>query len=281
MDVDSTRAFFSELFQASTRHLETGRVLDSFLNGVERRLPDHHLRLALSAPIAISGSARDIEPDLAGSRRIIDEPPAGRSFAVRVANRPVAVLVARGGRALTDGESALCEQAAHHLGLCLSAHAEILNASVRDPLTGLLNRRFLELEWPRCAGAAHRYGHPISLALIDLDGFRDINRQSGHTAGDDVLRRVGQAFAGATRSSDVVVRYGGDEFAVILPRASADEARMFAERLNRHMRETVGLTASIGLATWDTAAPTLDRAVREADRTLCAAKAAGGNRCAP
>ncbi len=280
MHEEPSLAFFSDLFLVSTRQLEPDRVVDGFLDGVERRLPDHELRLALSAPIAIPGPPGDIELDLAGSRRVINEPAPDPSFTVLIADRPVGTLIARGRRALTQDETRFCEQAAHYLGLSLAAHAAILNASVQDPLTGLLNRKYLEREWPRYAGAAQRYGHPISLALIDLDGFRDINKQSGHAAGDEALRRVGRVFAGAVRSSDVVVRYGGDEFAIILPHTSAEQARTCADRLNRLVHETVRLTASIGLATWEAAtpAPSLDHALHEADRRLRTAKDAGGNR---
>jgi diguanylate cyclase (GGDEF)-like protein len=158
-----------------------------------------------------------------------------------------------------------------------------------DKLTGLANRRrfdqVLEDEWRRAA----RAGTPLSLLLIDVDHFKLYNDHYGHAAGDDCLRRVGQAL-GATvhRAGDLVARYGGEEFVLLLPNSSLAEAKAVAERLMGqiraasliHARSSWGqVTVSVGGATVTPSADTgMGQAIERADEALYRAKAAGRNR---
>jgi len=109
--------------------------------------------------------------------------------------------------------------------------AEFKHLAYRDTLTGLHNRRSfderLDEEWARCG----RYGRTMSLVLIDLNDFKSINDQAGHAKGDEVLRFVGQALQETCRTCDVACRFGGDEFALLLPDTDAEGAEALMERV--------------------------------------------------
>ncbi len=151
-----------------------------------------------------------------------------------------------------------------------------------DSLTGLLNGHgFYE-----AAGAevlrARRYRHPLTLAYVDLDGFKTINDRFGHAGGDAALVRVAEVIRSVTRRNDIVGRLGGDEFALLLPesdRVAAEPAlRKVLDRLGRiTVADGMGVTASIGSVSF--AEPPLEIAVllREADAVMYAVKAAGKN----
>src|SRR5205823_12803347 len=128
---------------------------------------------------------------------------------------------------------------------------------VSDPLTGLHNRRYLMDRLLQEMTRSDRHGEPLALAMIDLDALKPINDQFGHVLGDKVLRAVGSAISKSVRVSDIAARYGGDEFAVILPQTPAEGAMRVCERLLRNISEivlqdetgkTFRITASLGLA---------------------------------
>ncbi len=155
-----------------------------------------------------------------------------------------------------------------------------------DPLTGLLNRRRLVELGERELAITGRTGQAVSAALIDVDNFKRINDQYRHAAGDTVLLAVGQAVAGQLRNTDLVGRWGGEEFAVFLPGTDAAAARISAERMRAAVEclaldagPALGLrcTVSIGVCQ---AAPgqDFDHWVDQADRAMYLAKAAGKNR---
>jgi diguanylate cyclase (GGDEF)-like protein len=117
--------------------------------------------------------------------------------------------------------------------------------ATRDWLTGLYNRRYFEETLADHIEAALRYGRELSLVLFDLDGFKQINDTEGHEAGDRVLRDFAVRLKTSARSADIVCRFGGDEFAVILPETSKANARVFAERVmqNGAPAATAGIAA--------------------------------------
>lgn len=156
----------------------------------------------------------------------------------------------------------------------------------RDALTGLLNRRRLTELAERELAVARRTKRPVSAALIDVDDFKRINDRHGHAGGDAVLKAVGSTVAAQLRDTDLVARWGGEEFAVILPDADAAEAGCVAERLRAAVADlsvpvgpgqtqrctiSVGVSAARNDERFD---PWIDRA----DRAMYVAKAAGKNR---
>jgi len=137
-------------------------------------------------------------------------------------------------------DTQLLEQLAVKVSICLSnviAHERLKWLAVRDPLTGLLNRRIMETVLNREFKRAQRYKTPLSLAFIDMDDFKIINDRHGHDCGDALLKYVASQLVEITRDSDVVARYGGDEFVMILPGTPVQEASKLLQRLQVHFRD--------------------------------------------
>lgn len=158
----------------------------------------------------------------------------------------------------------------------------------RDPLTGIFNRRsFMDMARAQLA-RAHRFHEPLSVFVLDVDHFKRINDTFGHATGDDALRMVAAGCQAILREYDILGRLGGEEFVVVLPGATADESRVVAERVRRHLARmpieaqdgTFRLTASIGIAGLEGATDTLERAIHRADLALYRAKHLGRNRVA-
>ena len=126
------------------------------------------------------------------------------------------------------------------ISICFSnvvAHEALRDLAYKDPLTGLINRRAMERTLKVELARAKRYGTPLSLVFVDLDDFKPINDRFGHDRGDDVLGHVASVFTELSRETDVIARYAGDEFVLILPGVSLPEAGTFMERLKIKLEE--------------------------------------------
>ncbi len=143
-----------------------------------------------------------------------------------------------------------------------------------DPLTGLFNRRYLEELLGRELAWAQQHHKHLSVLLLDLDGFKAYNDTHGHLAGDRVLEHVSASLAAAARPGDTLVRYGGDEFVVVLPNTSGETARRVARDLIRAAPPEIGISAGVGCLGVDAA--TVDQLLQAADGALMRAKQAGG-----
>jgi diguanylate cyclase (GGDEF)-like protein len=140
-----------------------------------------------------------------------------------------------------------------------------------DQLTGLLNRNGFKKAATRELALASRTGNPLAVAVIDLDGFKDVNDAQGHAAGDRLLAELARAWERALRPGDILARHGGDEFVVLFPATAAEDARSALERV----RAGHGARWSAGVAAWERGEP-LGACLARADACLYAAKAAGG-----
>jgi diguanylate cyclase (GGDEF)-like protein len=158
--------------------------------------------------------------------------------------------------------------------------------SVTDDLTRLYNSRYLNQVLRRETKRASRSGRPLSLLFIDLDGFKSINDTHGHLFGSRALVEAATVIRGSARETDVVARFGGDEFALILPDTGAEGAFAVGERIRERIADhifltgeglTIRLTASVGVATLPDVAASADELVHSADAAMYQVKARGKN----
>lgn len=164
-----------------------------------------------------------------------------------------------------------------------ATNAKLKETSFKDEVTGLYNRRFFSLRLEEEISRFRRFNHPVSVVVLDLDGFKSVNDEFGHAVGDETLRDIAQILMKHSRGINVVSRYGGDEFAVLLVETSKSGARLYADRI----RQVVAtfpyshgkrVTASFGVASLpDDEASTSEELFRAADGALYAAKRAGKN----
>ena len=166
-------------------------------------------------------------------------------------------------------------------------YREAVNASVRDPLTGVNNRSSFRAVLDREVELSRRHGAPLSLIMMDVDRFKSINDEHGHLAGDMALRSIAQCMLASIRESDILFRYGGEEFCIALANTNLAGARKLAERVRRALEilvvrasgARVHVTASFGVATLS-AGEDAAGLVKKADKSLYRAKALGRNRIA-
>ncbi len=165
-------------------------------------------------------------------------------------------------------------------------HELVAEQAVRDPLTGLYNRRYLDETIGRELSEADRRHYPVSFIMIDIDRFKELNDTHGHRAGDLMLQAVGQLLQEKSRGGDIACRYGGEEFLLVMPRASAEAAteraeqwRQTVEALRVHYGSAdLSVTISAGVAEYPAHGKGGDAVISRADAALYVAKAAGRNR---
>ncbi len=156
----------------------------------------------------------------------------------------------------------------------------------RDGLTGIYNRRYLDKHIAIEFDRAKRYGEPFSFILFDLDHFKQVNDNYGHLGGDEVLRSISQRVGGMLRTTDIIGRYGGEEFAIMLPSTSLEDARILAERVRLATEETpvffqnreIKVSISMGVSEFRPDLPNHEQLIDEADQALYASKQGGRNR---
>ena len=165
-------------------------------------------------------------------------------------------------------------------------HAEVKRLAEEDPLTGLAHKGAFAEALGREVARARRHGHPLALALLDLDHFKAVNDRHGHLAGDAVLRELCAAVRPLVRAEQLFARIGGEELALLLPEVPLDKAAVFAEKVRRLVEEhdflfegtRIPVTVSIGLAALEPGDAAPDTLVARADARLYDAKHAGRNR---
>lgn len=152
-----------------------------------------------------------------------------------------------------------------------------------DPLTGALNRRsFFDLAEHEI-NRSHRYDLPFTVAYVDLDNFKNVNDNLGHRTGDEVLVTVVSTIRANIRSTDILARFGGDEFVILLPETSGEAATVFLNKMLNHLNGAVAqknwpVTFSIGAATYIQTPQSIDEAVQQADELMYSVKRGGKNR---
>ncbi len=189
-------------------------------------------------------------------------------------------------RVWADNELMLLRTVADQLTVAVNQarlFAEMEQLALTDGLTGCFNRRWFEMQFERDLQMANRVRQPLSLVILDLDNFKEINDTAGHETGDLALRLLADSVRANLREVDTAVRYGGDEFVVILPQANIQGALIVAERLRSRVEqiEVPGfgrLSASLGIATFPVHGSSRDTLIQAADRALYISKELGRNR---
>lgn len=193
----------------------------------------------------------------------------------------------------TENHLRLAASFADHVALALSnaqLYEETHRLAMEDSLTGAASRRWFFLQANQLIVQTARYKRALSLLMVDVDYFKDVNDRHGHNAGDDVLRTIAESAGAVLRSADVLARYGGEEFVVLLPETPLERAEEIGERIRQRidsctfpdlapqLREELHVTVSVGVATYDPAIDTsVDHLLTRADRALYAAKRDGRN----
>jgi diguanylate cyclase (GGDEF)-like protein len=219
------------------------------------------------------------------------------SYPIRIGGRTIGILNVTdksSGEKYDDVDLSLLEIIGPQVALALERAEwqerakEFQLMSITDPLTGLLNRRYLQERLNEEVNRSKRYDHPMSFLMIDIDDFKNYNDLNGHQAGDQALQITAHCLKMALRAADVACRYGGEEFGILLPQTPLNEASVIAERMRQRVAETDyphgqsqpvgGVTISIGISTFSNHLDTPDRIIAAADRALYNAKRKGKNR---
>jgi len=195
------------------------------------------------------------------------------------------IVGSRRPHAYGQREMALLEDLAAQIAMPIEnarLYAEIEEKARIDEITGLLNRRSLDEAMASEISRHSRYGGIFSLIILDLDSFKAFNDNYGHLAGDGLLSRIGSGIRKSIRNADRAFRYGGDEFAILLPQTPVDAASQVAERVRKQVASEVTtgqvpVTASLGLATWPADGTAASEVIAAADAALYQAKRRGGN----
>jgi diguanylate cyclase (GGDEF)-like protein len=197
----------------------------------------------------------------------------------------VLALASAKKKTFSDASASLLYRMVYHLSRLVATMDDLRHLTLHDPLTGLYSRTYLETVLERAWLISQMHGHPLSMVLIDIDGFREINEGYGYPVGDKVLREFARVVEYTADVSDTVARWGGDEIAVILPFSDAQGAVAFAERLMNSLRvstfsktvEALGATVSIGLASRQASAEgSCTDLLNQAAEALMEARKAGG-----
>ncbi|MDD5464728.1 MAG: diguanylate cyclase [Candidatus Omnitrophica bacterium] len=154
----------------------------------------------------------------------------------------------------------------------------LVDLAVRDGLTGLFNRRYFNELINVEVNRVKRFPTALSLLMLDIDNFKNYNDTQGHQAGDELLKSAAKVFKNSVRAVDIVSRYGGEEFIIILPQADKKAAQIIAERLRVQISLYLPTTVSIGIATLPDDASEVELLIEKADAALYQAKKTGKNK---
>jgi diguanylate cyclase (GGDEF)-like protein len=228
-----------------------------------------------------AGEGGQLQSLLSGSRTVLCMPITYGDTLLGILN-----VESADERAVSDDDVLVMNTLADLLATALHnsfVFQKLQQQSITDGLTGIKTRRYfwesLSAEWKR----ASRSGRPFSVVLVDLDKFKEVNDTSGHLEGDLVLARVGRLLENKCRQSNVVARYGGDEFIILMPETTVEQAQILAERLRLWlatdpMLSEHQITGSFGVASFPVHGFSAESIIRVADMGMYISKKAGGDR---
>lgn len=271
--------------------------------GVSRDLIDRRVGVGegLVGWVAQTGSTAHRPRDERSPAPGPDEPAAGTLVAVPLFSPNGGAVIGVLGLYGRSDDEPFSESDVHTLrSFAVQASVAIENvrlheatqyASITDTLTGLWNLRYFQQRAEEEVERASRFAHPLSMAILDIDRFKEVNDRYGHLVGDQVLAEVARRVSAEVREVDTVARYGGEELVIVLPETDLEGARATAERIRASVagvpmvaergadgRVELRVTASLGVAGFPAHGRTAEELLRSADRAMYAAKAAGRDR---
>jgi len=247
-----------------------GRAPDAQIRIVDDGVSRHHARVRLNGDLLHVEDMESRNGTYVNGQRIAGSSPLAEGDKIQIGRTTVLRF-------------------ARHDELDESFHENLLSSALRDPLTKLLNKRYLMDRLDSELKFARRHDTAVSVLMLDIDHFKKVNDTQGHLAGDAVLANLANVLVRAVRNEDVVARFGGEEFVIILRAISIELAAQLGERLRRLVEATVTaygerelrMTVSIGAAGFpSTRAETVEQLLEAADQALYRAKKAGRNRVA-
>ena len=284
-------AFGSESAYVAVVEREGNKLVVEAQAGIETAVLDQHITLGEGPAGTAACEGHTVLADFtAAEPQFVAPQPgirSGLSVPLKLDDLLLGVfnLESRREHAFSPQDVQMAESLARQIALALhnaNAYQTALEQSITDGLTGAKTHRYfmeaVEREWRRST----RSGQNFCLIMLDLDKFKEVNDRYGHPQGDMVLRAVADVLSESVRQSNVVARYGGDEFAILIPEATLAQARVFAERMranieNHPLLRTHGITASIGMAAFPDHGPTKEEVLRAADGAMYLAKLQAGN----
>jgi diguanylate cyclase (GGDEF)-like protein/PAS domain S-box-containing protein len=224
--------------------------------------------------------------------RHISNPAPASTLCVPVMSEGVSIGILymetnKNNAALTESQQQLAGAVADQIGLALSnlqLRDNLHEQAIRDPLTTLYNRYYMQESLERELRRAERSGHSVTLLMVDLDHLKAFNDRYGHLSGDELLRGLGKLLKKMFRGGDILSRYGGDEFLLVLPEASIEIGLQRAEELRQNVKEMLiqiedyplqNLTISIGISSWPQHGTSSGDVLKAADKALYQAKLQG------
>jgi diguanylate cyclase (GGDEF)-like protein len=275
------RVFDSEFCRASSA---AGLGLEDAASPQARALSTRYEVVDTNAPLPLRTV---LYSPLVVADRVLGLVIIGSERAGAYAENEVSIVHAIGAyAAIALDNAAAYTKLEHTVNELQATQRELEHLSMTDMLTRVANRRYLHERARAEIAALRRSGGELAVVIFDIDHFKRVNDTYGHAAGDAVLQRVAQAATDRLRPTDLVARIGGEEFALLLPGAALSEATAVAERIRAKIAETdvvtqdatIHVTSSFGIAMFDAAADTFDRALNRADAALYRAKQAGRDR---
>lgn len=278
--VSELRKSVSPAFDAIVQVLEHGRVRELRVIVAELAELRAEQGFRMSEPLRAYAQLRS------GIDRVLeavwaDDPSALLAGTQRV-QRAIDLAMFEFADAYVD---AVQSDTAQYLRRLRELNAQLTDESTHDDLTGLYDRGYFDVALEREMSRAQRYGRPLAMVMADIDRFKRFSDAYGHQMGDLALQHVAGLLLGAVRATDYVCRYGGEEFAIVLPETDLSRALVMAERARSSIEvravnvgTLVSLTVSLGVAVYPDHAPDGPTLVARADEALYAAKAAGRNR---
>jgi diguanylate cyclase (GGDEF)-like protein len=275
------KQFLPQLFPGLSAKLHVPEVNTGAMRSVVSIGDEPMLTVSIPPDLLLDAAPTGVAPDP-------KDPGGAKSIAIPInSGSAVSGLFVLASDLITDDDRSMIHVLADSIGYALTnarLHVSLRQEAIHDSLTGVFNRRYMEESLRRDLSRLRRIQHPLSIIMLDIDHFKRFNDTFGHQVGDRVLQEIGSTLCNCVRAEDIVCRYGGEEFIVLLPGADTaialERAKMIAEKI-RMIRFTTtdsgfqSITVSMGISMFPKHGCEIDELLRAADASLYQAKNSG------